>query len=237
MVSRRALIKLMMRTVPALGLAAGSFVNPGFSQSFPDISFAAWDDLEPDYLFYPGDQIELTFPGAPELNRSLIIAPDGRISLPMIGQVMAAFQSLEGLQATLRQAYRPYLRNPGVELSLKQATAMRVLVGGEVRNGGWVDMGADMDALQAVLAAGGFLPSARTQQAVLIRRSLNGRPMRRTLDLKAALRGTGELVALRRFDVLFVPRSTIAEANLFMQQYVRDLLPFGLSYSLNGRYQ
>lgn len=237
MVTRRALMRLMLRALPAFGLATGGFVSASFSQAFPDISFAAWDDQEPDYLFYPGDQLDLAFPGAPELNRNLVIAPDGRISLPMIGQVMAAFQSLRQLQDDLRKAYTPFLRNPSVEIALKQATAMRVLVGGEVRNGGWVDMGADMDALQAVMAAGGLLPSARSGQLVLIRRSADGRPMRRTLDLKAALRGTGELVALRRFDVLFVPRSTIAEANLFMQQYVRDLLPFGLSYSLNGRYQ
>jgi protein involved in polysaccharide export with SLBB domain len=112
-------------------------------------------------------------------------------------------------------------------------------VGGEVEDPGVYDMPGDIDALQAVLMAGGFKTTARRQQVVIVRRSPGGAPMMRTVDLVRAYNDPAgaDAAALRRFDIVYVPRSTIAEVGLFMQQYFRDALPIqlGFSYALNGR--
>lgn len=213
--------------------------SPRPTAAFEDIDYAAWDEGEPDYRLYPGDEVEVVVPSAPELNRSVKVAPDGRIVLPLVAPIMVADRTLPDLEGALEQAYAAQLRRPDVEVALKNAPTQKVFVGGEVANPGVFDMPGDIDALQAVLMAGGFSNAARRGQVVVVRRSPGGRPMMRTVDLKRAVSDptSADAVPLRRFDIVYVPRTTVAEVGLFMQQYVRDALPvqFGFSYALNGR--
>ncbi|EGF89837.1 polysaccharide biosynthesis/export family protein [Asticcacaulis biprosthecium C19] len=225
MISRRTLIAGLVLTGTAAEAARAAERMP---QAY-DIPFATWTDDEPLYLFYPGDKLEIVVPSAPELNRQTQIGPDGRITLALIGQVMAAYHSVPDLQAMIAAKYAQILRDPTIFVYPGDTTPMRVLVGGEVRNPGWVDMMADMDALQATLAAGGFTDGAKRDKVMLIRRGRNGGAMQRIIDLKTPLKGkAGKMVALRRFDILYVPRSAIAEAGVFMNQWVNNLIPGGV---------
>ncbi len=208
-------------------------VTPATAGGFPDIPFADWTDAEPEYVLYPGDEIEVATPTAPELTRTLRIGPDGRVSLPLIGQVMAADRTLFELESDVSAALSTQLQRPVVEVTLRQAGPLRVWVDGEVRTPGVYDMAGDIDAYQAIIQAGGFLPTAKPTQVALIRRGPGGRRMMRVLDLRPR---RGEIVALRRGDILFVPRSSLGElANFFTQ--VRNALPVGFTYSINGQYQ
>ena len=226
MLSRRTLF------LTAFGAAAACASASYATERMPlagDIAFATWQDDEPLYVFYPGDKIEIAVPGAPELSRLTQVGPDGRITLALIGQVMAAYKSVPALQSDIAQAYSGILRDPQVTVYPGETTPMRVIVGGEVKNPGWVDMGGDMDALQATLAAGGFTHSAKSHQVLLIRRGRDGQAMRRIIDLQTPLSGRATpMVALRRFDIIYVPRTAIGEAGVFMEQYVNNLIPGGI---------
>lgn len=205
-------------------------VPPG---AFPDIGFADWTDAEPEYVLYPGDEIEVATPTAPELTRTLRVGPDGRISLPLVGQIMAADRTLFELEHAASTAFADQLVRPIVEVTLRQAGPLRVWVDGEVRNPGVYDMTGDIDAYQAIIQAGGFLPSAKQNQVALIRRGPGGQRMLRVLDLRPR---RGQVVAVRRGDVLFVPRTNLSElANFFTQ--IKNALPVGFNYTINGQYQ
>lgn len=223
---------------PALPSPAGFRMGPRATAAFEPIPYASWGEDEPGYRLYPGDVLDFNVPSAPELARTVTVQPDGRISLPLIPQAMAADRSVPELQAMLTQAYANQLRYPQVELSVKQAGPLKVFVGGEVDKPGVYDMPGDIDAVQAVMMAGGFKISAKTTQVVIIRRGAGGRPMMRTADLKQAMfnPGRGDAVPLRRFDIVFVPRSTIAEVGVFVQQYLRDTVPIQFTYAVNGNY-
>ena len=199
---------------------------------FPDVPFADWTDIEPEYLLYPGDEIEVATPTATELTRQLKVGPDGRVSLPLLGHVMAADRTLSQLEADVSAGYAAQLRRPEVEVTLRLAGPLKVWVDGEVRNPGVFDMPGDIDAYQALIMAGGALPSAKTQEAALIRRGPGGVRMMRVVDLRPR---RGEVMALRRGDIIFVPRTTLGELAAFFTQ-VRAALPIGFSYSLNGGY-
>lgn len=201
--------------------------------AFPEIGFADWTDAEPQYVLYPGDEIEVATPTAPEQTRTLRVGPDGRISLPLAGQLMAADRTVAELEADASDAYAPYLRRPVVEITLKAAGPIRVWVGGEVRTPGMVEMTGDLDAYQAIIQAGDFLPSARPQEVALIRRGPGGVRMMRAVDLRPR---RGEVVALRRGDIIYVPRSTLGEVANFVTQF-RNALPIGFSYAIGGQYQ
>lgn len=203
---------------------------------FAGIPFSTWQEAEPGYRFYPGDVVDVTLPTAPELNRSVTVQPDGRITLPYINPVMAADRTVPELQYVLSQAYSATLTRPQVEVSLKTSTPLKMFVGGEVDKPGVYDMPGDVSALQAVIMAGGLRATAKSQQAVLIRRGFNDQPMMRTIDLRRATfaPGTTDAVAMRRGDILIVPRTTIASWDIFVQQYLRDGIPVQFGRSLDG---
>ena len=203
---------------------------------FRDIPYASWNDYEPPYRFYPGDEIEVSAPSAPELNKTVTVQPDGRISLPLIPATMAADRTIPELQAALSRAYASQLLRPVIEVSPK-AAPLKVFVGGEVGSPGVIDLQGDSDALRAIIQAGGVRPSADLGKVVILRRGPDGRGMMRIVNLGRGLKSPmADLTPLRRFDIVYVPRSGVANAGLFVQQYLRDLQPiqFGFSYAVGG---
>ena len=206
---------------------------PKPTAGFPNIGYATWSDDEPDYRFYPGDQIELRVPSAPELNKTLVVQPDGRVSAPLVGPIMVADRSTQQVQDSLSQAYASQLIHPQVEVSLTAATPLKVFVGGEVDKPGVYDMPGPIDALQAIIEAGGFKTSAQRSKVVLIRRGLGGQAMMRVVDLREGAIDPSrvDVAPLRRFDIIYVPRTSISELGIFMQQYLRDASPVQFSYA------
>ncbi|MDP3800763.1 polysaccharide biosynthesis/export family protein [Brevundimonas sp.] len=201
--------------------------------AFPEIGFADWTEMEPEYVLYPGDEIEIATPTAAELTRTQRVGPDGRISLPLVGQIMAADRTIAELEADASAAFASQLRRPVVEVTLKTAGPIRVWVGGEVRTPGMIEMNGDLDAYQAIIQAGDFLPTARQGEVALIRRGPGGVRMMRAVDLRPR---RGEVVALRRGDIIFVPRSNLGEVANFVTQ-IRNALPVGFTYAIGGQYQ
>jgi protein involved in polysaccharide export with SLBB domain len=231
-------VVLMAGGISACGHIDAEPVTPGPrpTANFSNIGYADWTEDEPSYRFYPGDEVEVTVPSAPELSKTATVQPDGRVSLPLAQPVMAADRTIAELQGAISQAYAGTLLRPQVQVSVKSTTPLKVFVGGEVKNPGVFDMAGDGDALRAIIQAGGFTNGAKRNQVVIIRRGPDGRAMMRTANLLQGLTSPGgaDLVPLRRFDVVYVPRSGVAEAGLFMQQYFRDLLPISFSYAING---
>ncbi len=205
---------------------------------FQDIGYAAWNDAEPSYQLFPGDEIDLQIPSAPELNKVLTVQPDGRVSLPLVGPMMVAARPIEQVRADAARLYARELRRPQIEMSVK-AQPIKVFVGGEVGQPAVYDMIGDGDALRAIIQAGGFKTSADMKKVVIIRRGEGGTAMMRTADLSKAFRhgDQPDFVPLARGDVVYVPRSGVAQVGLFMQQYLRDALPFTFNYAINGNYQ
>jgi polysaccharide export outer membrane protein len=150
---------------------------------------------------------------------------------------MAADRSTAEVQAAVSRAYEDILVDSRMSVAVKNAQPLKVFVGGEVEKGGVYDMPGDINALQAIIQAGGFKTTARRDKVVIIRRGPDGRAMMKTADLRAGIFQPDSVdpVPLRRFDIVYVPRSSVSEIGLFIQQYIRDLTPvsFGFSYSLN----
>lgn len=224
--SRRA---FLIATGAACSAAGAASARP--SPAFADRPYAAWSDDDPRDRLYPGDQIDLTAPSAPELSKSLTLGPDGRIEAPLIGAVMAAGLSPEALARKLEQAYARVLLRPEIEVALRRASPDTVFVGGEVRTPGVYALVGDMDALQAIVAAGGVKPTGRPGKVVILRRGADGRAMMRVVDLTRTLKTPpAEPVRLRRFDLVFVPKSAPAEVGAYAG-VIASALPLGFGYA------
>jgi protein involved in polysaccharide export with SLBB domain len=228
MLSRRGVFVLM---------ACALTVAPGLvsaRQPFANLPYAAWRDDEPLYRLYPGDEMDVTVPSAPELNKTVTVQPDGRITLPLIEPQMAAGRTVEQLQEELAVAYSSQLLRPDIQVTLR-AQPLKVFVGGEVGKPGVYDLPGDMDALRAIIEAGSFTTTAQRSKVIIIRRASDGRPMMRMVDFNRPFHTVAhvDLVPLKRFDIIYVPRTGLATFADVMTD-IRNSLPVSFGYSFGS---
>ena len=154
----------------------------------------------------PGDVVKLTFPGDPDLNETQKIQTDGKINLPMIGQVEAAGRSISSLQAELTARYKPQLESSEVVVALDSAV-IPVVVSGAVQKPGKLLFDRPTTVFQAIMEAGGVNEFGNLKDVRLIRTS-NGQQTTQTLNLKSTLQGQPtRAVYVRNGDVIYVPES------------------------------
>jgi protein involved in polysaccharide export with SLBB domain len=179
------------------------------------------------YKLVPGDLLSIRFYGNAELNEDVPIRPDGGISLPFVGDVKAAGLTPAELNQDLTHRYTGELRSPQIVVVVKEFGSQRVWVGGEVSKPGMIVMRGPVSLFAALQEAGGLLPTARPQQVVLIRPDGDGHPLGRTIDVRPLQSGARpeQDVMLQAMDVVFVPRSRISSVDVFVDQYIKQLLP------------
>lgn len=190
----------------ALALLAGSALTScGPSPDAYNIPSAAFT-ATPSGTLAVGDVVRFTYAGAPEFNQSQKIQPDGRVSLPAVGNIKAAGRSVSSLQATLTELYRPSLNDPTVVVAV-EAPAAAVYVSGEVNTPGKLPLDRQLTALEAVMEAGGFSKLANPKEVFVIRTE-GGKQKRYALNLNDTLSGMETRpFYLRPFDVIYVRRS------------------------------
>lgn len=181
----------------------------------------------PPYRLQVGDQVDVQFYKTPELNARVRVRPDGKISLQLLDDVTVVGDTPEELDARLTELYSAELREPRITVAVAAYGSARVYVGGEVDAPGMLPLDGKLTAFQAVQQAGGFLETAAPAAVLLIRRTPEGKAVGTELDLEAFVRGEkldGD-VELQAQDVVFVPRSRIADVNRFVDMYIRKNLP------------
>lgn len=154
----------------------------------------------------PGDVVKLSFPGAPELDQSQKIQSDGKINLPMVGEVDAGGRTLGDLQQRLEVLYRPQLQNTTVVVTL-QTSVTPIVVGGAVTKPGKYQFDRPTTVLQAIMEAGGA-DKFGTLSRVSIIRLVRGRQRTEVLDLRPILQGIPtKPVYVRAGDVVLIGES------------------------------
>jgi protein involved in polysaccharide export with SLBB domain len=187
------------------------------------------------YRTVVGDVLEILFYRTSELNQTQTVGPDGTISLMPVGSVRAAGITLEELTQEVMRRYSEELVEPEVTVRVKEYAGLRIYVGGEVFKAGMFPYSGGLTLVQAVMNAGGFKPSARLDEVVLIRKGQDSRPVGSIVNLKEILHKAqfADDVPLAPSDVIFVPRSKIANVNIWVDQYIRQNIPFNLWLGFN----
>ncbi len=197
---------------------------------------ALWAAQKPQpYRVEVNDVLEFLFFKNSDLNQTRTVGPDGEVWLQLIGAVQVAGRTVEEITADVTTRYTKELTQPQVTVSVKEYSGLKVYVGGEVNQPGIQAYRGGLTALQAVMAAGGFRPTASLRSVVLIHKGPSGEPLAGLVDLRRVLK-RAELqhdLALEPADIIFVPRSAIANVNLFVEQFFRNNLPIPVSLGFN----
>lgn len=135
----------------------------------------------------------------------------------------------------LDRAYSSELRFPEASVLVTSMPGRVIYVAGQVTKPGEFPMHPGMTATQAISAAGGLTPEAGPSNVIIARRDGCGNLDETPINIKALEHGKpgADDMALLPADVVYVPRSGVANADLAIKQYVRDLLPIEPYLSLS----
>jgi protein involved in polysaccharide export with SLBB domain len=186
---------------------------------------------EQTYKMVPYDSITVRFTYHPEQDPKgpISIRPDGQITLDAIGSVQAAGRTPEELGKEIAAKSSTRLRNPEVLVSVAVFAPRKIYVGGQVRAPGIVQFQGEMTPLQAILDRGGFSDDAQKDSVIMIRNTGGPEPIIGRINVIQGLEdGIPEKITLLTNDILYVPMSGIARADLWVKQHLNDILPTGL---------
>jgi polysaccharide export outer membrane protein len=157
-----------------------------------------------DYRLVAGDKLRVEVYKDTQLSQALQVRPDGKITLPLLGDIAAAGKTPTELRDTLTAALREYISNPVVTVIVVETTPATVFVMGEVNKPGPQPMNGPISILQVLAMAGGFKDFAHTKNIRILRKSATGV---RTLEFNYndAIKGNGAPLLLEAGDTVIVP--------------------------------
>jgi protein involved in polysaccharide export with SLBB domain len=184
-----------------------------------------------EYVVQSGDTLQIKFYYHPDHDQEVIVRTDGKLLLPLVGEMQAAGLTPAKLADAVAKAYSTNLRDPKVSVTVKAMNENRVYVGGEVGRPGFVQYRPGLTAIQALLEVGGPKDSGKIQEVVLLQRE--GQAYRASkIDLSKAIEqgDTSADAPLGPTDVIFVPKTTIAKVNQWVREHITDVIPFRAAF-------
>ncbi len=167
----------------------------------------AAESLPDQYLLQPGDVLLVSVWKEEDLNQEVIIRPDGRISFPLVGEAVAAGQSLEAVRTSIKKGLAKYIPDPVVTVSVRQLSGNRVYVIGKVNRPGEFPILSYVDVMQALSMAGGTSTYAALNKIKILRRDGNGKQKAISFEYGDIEKGKNleQNIILKAGDVVVVP--------------------------------
>jgi len=222
--------RCLLLVVLCLGLTVAARANTTLTPS--DSTAMDWSRV-PEYRIVPGDKLVLDYGhradnGLPDI-RDAWVRPDGRITVFPAGDVIAAGLTPMELQRNIIAILSQDLKLPRVVVSVAEVAGNVVHVMGRVERPGSYPAGPFVTVMQAITAAGGLKDDAARNSVLLFHRD-----GARTVEVSRVrldrLQHGDDLAdqVVGRFDIIFVPRSTIGRIDVFAQQFIQ---PVGSAFS------
>jgi polysaccharide biosynthesis/export protein len=150
-------------------LLAPSGTGPVLSQTVSQIKI----DLS-NYLIGPEDILKISVWKDESLSKETLVRPDGNISFPLIGEIMASNKTVEELQKEVTQRLVPFISDPSVNVEMIKVNNYKIYVLGRVNKSGEYLVGHPPDVLQVLSMAGGLTPFASENKIKIFRRKKEG---------------------------------------------------------------
>jgi len=150
------------------------------------------------------DELQISVWREPELSTTVVVRPDGMITLPLLNDVKAVGMKPEELQTLIAEKMKTYVNDPQVTVIVRSIHSRKVYLVGEVARQGAYQLNGDMTVLEILAAAGGLGTFAKSESIYILREE-RGKKVRIPFHYKKAVAGKGENIALKPGDVVVVP--------------------------------
>jgi polysaccharide export outer membrane protein len=161
--------------------------------------------VDKEYRLGPGDKLRIEVYRDQQLSQSVQIRPDGKITLPLVGDMEAAGLTPLELRDQIGTSLKEYITNPVVTVIVVEAVASQIFVMGEVAHSGPIQLNGPTNVLQALAMAGGFKEFANTKAVKILRPTANGKVQTLLFNYREAVNGTDKPLMLRSGDTIIVP--------------------------------
>jgi polysaccharide export outer membrane protein len=193
--------------IVALGCAASAQVSPAQGPRSTGTVGTTGTTAPPtaDYRLVAGDKLRIEVYKDDKLSQSLQVRPDGKITLPLVGDIAAAGRTSLELRDAIATSLKEYNTNPVVTVIVLETVPPLIYVMGEVNDAGPQPLAGQMTVLQALAAAGGFKDFANTKNIRVLRQSPTGITTTIPFNYKDAIRGVIKPIVLQPGDTIIVP--------------------------------
>jgi polysaccharide export outer membrane protein len=158
-----------------------------------------------DYRVGPGDKLRIEVYKDQQLSQSVQVRPDGKITMPLIGDFVATGRTPIELRDGIATSLKEYVTNPTVTVIVVEALAAQVFVMGEVNHPGPMQIHGPTTILQALAMAGGFKEFANTKDVRVLRPNGGGDMQTLRFNYRDVLAGDAKPFFLRAGDTIVVP--------------------------------
>ena len=143
----------------------------------------------------------------PELTRSFLVRSDGKISLPLVGELQAAGRTPLQLEQEIATKLLSYITQPEVTVIVEQINSQKFNILGQVGKPGSYSLSTATTVLDAIAGAGGFRDFAKQKSIYILRQSANGAEVRIPFNYKDVIKGKnpGQNIKLEPRDTIVVP--------------------------------
>ena len=161
----------------------------------------------PDFVIGPSDVLMVNVWRESEISRTVPVRPDGKISLPLVGDLKASGFTAEQLQGNIKRELQEYLSNPEVTVIVQEVKSQQVNVFGEVVKPGAYVLSKNMTVLDAIALAGGMKDFAKITKVYVLRLDKDGNRIKIPFNYKAVIKGRnpGQDISLQARDSIIVP--------------------------------
>jgi polysaccharide export outer membrane protein len=163
--------------------------------------------VDDDYIIGPSDVLAITVWKDTELTRTVPVRPDGRISLPLIGELEVSGLTAPAVQQLVAEKLKVFISDPQVAVIVQEVKSRTYSVLGKIVKPGAYELGKPTTVLQAIAIAGGFLDFAKQSKVYIIRPVSGGSNQTLPFDYKRVIKGrnAGQNVELQNGDTIVVP--------------------------------
>jgi len=180
--------------------------SPQMNASAGGKAYANGTAVDPStYVIGAEDVLQITVWKEPTLTGNIPVRPDGKISMVLVGDIVAAGKTPMKLGDEITEQLKKYIQDPRVYVVVAGVNSQRIFLVGEVGHAGPIPLMAGMSPLQAIAAAGGLSPFANAKK-IYVLRGEQGRQMRIPFNYKAAMKGDNrQNIVLEPGDTIVVP--------------------------------
>ena len=184
-----------------------SWVEQGGRKSSDQPNAPSAMRVEDDYIIGPSDVLAINVWKDTELTRTVLVRPDGKISLPLIGELEVSGLTALSVQRLVGQRLKAYISDPQVTVIVQEVKSRTYSVLGKIAKPGSYALGKPTRVLEAIAIAGGFLDFAKQNKIYIIRPVSGGSTQTLPFDYKKVIKGHNpeQNVELKNGDTIVVP--------------------------------
>jgi len=162
------------------------------------------DPVGSDFVIGPSDVLNVNVWRESEISRTVPVRPDGKISLPLIGDLQASGLTADQLQGIIKRQLKDYISNPEVTVIVQEVKSRQINVVGQVAKPGTYVLAKNMTVLDSIATAGGFKDFAKTKKIYVLRVAPDGTRTRLRFNYKQVIKGVKS-----KQDIELEPRDTV----------------------------